>query len=104
MHNAYFIFCDIDGINMKIAQNKIKWFMALNVELIVHSLFRYRRKGCFVKRLQPSSEFIVEMIGNVACFLRKSFDLLGEIEDNEWSWVSYEEYYGGRGGCYPSRL
>ena len=38
MHNAYFIFCDIDGINMKIAQNKIKWFMALNVELMVHSL------------------------------------------------------------------
>ena len=29
------------------------------------------------------SEFIVETIGNVACFLRKSFDLLGEIEEND---------------------
>ena len=33
--------------------------------------------------LQPSLEFIVKTIGNVACFLRKSFDLLVEIEEND---------------------
>ena len=33
--------------------------------------------------LQPSSEFIAETIGNVACILRKSFDLLVEIEEND---------------------
>ena len=34
--------------------------------------------------LQFSSEFIVETIENVACFLRKSFDLLVEIEENDY--------------------
>ena len=32
--------------------------------------------------LQLSSEFN-QTIGNIACFLRKSFDLLGEIEEND---------------------
>ena len=41
-------------------------------------------QGLLLRILQPSSEFIVETIGNVACFLRKSFDLLVEIEENDY--------------------
>ena len=51
--------------------------MALNVELLAQSFDRILTKRLFVllRILQRSSEFIVETIGNVACFLSKSFDL-----------------------------
>ena len=44
----------IDGLKTKIAQNKIERFMALNVDLLAHSLSDIDEEVFFVKILQPS--------------------------------------------------